>query len=219
MRIIGLSDVHSNLSMIQRMAPILAAADVVLLAGDITHFGRETEIATLLDTLTPLAQKIFAVPGNCDYSGVGRYLDSEKINLHGKGQVFNNIGFVGLGGSLITPFSTPNELTENEIGSFLEQGAARIPPGIPMVLVSHQPPVKTRCDRIASGAHVGSLAVRHFIEKHQPILCFTGHIHEARDVDRIGKTRIINPGKLSRGYYAYAAISESAAETEILKIP
>ena len=40
----------------------------------------------------------------------------------------------------------------------------------------------------------GSTAVRAAIERHQPLLSLHGHIHEARGVQRIGRTVSINPG-------------------------
>jgi len=68
------------------------------------------------------------------------------------------------------------------------------------ILVSHTPPYNTNTDVIESGQHVGSKAIREFIERHQPEICLTGHIHESRNIDRIGKTLILNPGMLSDGY-------------------
>lgn len=206
MIIIGLSDIHGSVPILEKMGDILADADVVLLVGDITHFGREAETRLVLTPVMQRAQKVLAVAGNCDYRGVDTYLDAENVNLHGKGEVFNGIGFVGLGRSLITPFNTPSELTEGEIDHYLNMGHSQIPPDIPMVLVSHQPPIQTKCDRLTSGKHVGSVAVRTYIQTHQPVLCFTGHIHESRGIDKIGSTHIINPGKLRAGYYAFAEI-------------
>jgi len=85
----------------------------------------------------------------------------------------------------------------------------------PLVLMSHQPPINTQCDRIATGAHVGSHAVRRFIEIRQPLVCFTGHIHESVALDNIGDTRIVNPGMLANGQYAYAEIGQGKATVEI----
>jgi Icc-related predicted phosphoesterase len=42
--------------------------------------------------------------------------------------------------------------------------------------------------------HVGSLAVRAAIEKHQPLVSLHGHIHESRGFCRIGETICFNPG-------------------------
>lgn len=41
---------------------------------------------------------------------------------------------------------------------------------------------------------VGSTAVRHVIERHQPPLALHGHIHESRGAVRLGSTVCINPG-------------------------
>ncbi|MBC2717667.1 MAG: YfcE family phosphodiesterase [Desulfobacteraceae bacterium] len=215
MIVIGLTDIHGDSAIIEDMGDILAKADVALLVGDITNFGKEAETCKVLSPVIQRARKVFAVSGNCDYREVDSYLDAQKVNLHGRGVVYNGIAFLGLGGSLVTPFQTPNELTEDEIEHYLDQGYSQIPSGIPLVLVSHQPPVETRCDRISSGEHVGSIAVRRFIEKHCPVVCFTGHIHESTGIDRVGNTHIINPGMLTRRYYAYTNIDENRETFEV----
>ena len=63
----------------------------------------------------------------------------------------------------------------------------------------HAPPFNTKLDIISSGIHVGSKAIRNFIEKEQPYLTLHGHIHESPKmsgsyVDNIGKTICINLG-------------------------
>ena len=67
------------------------------------------------------------------------------------------------------------------------------------VYVMHAPPFNTKLDIISSGIHVGSEAIRNFIEKEQPYLTLHGHIHESPKmsgsyVDNIGKTICINLG-------------------------
>src|SRR5262249_38572621 len=47
------------------------------------------------------------------------------------------------------------------------------------ILVTHSPPRDTACDLVQSGAHVGSRAIRAFVERHQPPALLSGHIHEA----------------------------------------
>ncbi len=42
---------------------------------------------------------------------------------------------------------------------------------------------ETQLDRVRSGLHAGSTAVRDFIEKYQPEYFFCGHIHEAQGVE------------------------------------
>jgi Icc-related predicted phosphoesterase len=47
------------------------------------------------------------------------------------------------------------------------------------VCVFHAPPYGTNLDRFHAGGHVGSKAIRQFIEIHQPWVTFHGHVHEA----------------------------------------
>ena len=70
--------------------------------------------------------------------------------------------------------------------------------GQPTILVSHQPPHGTACD-LARGRHVGSQSLRAAVERHQPDLVFSGHIHEAIGDDTIGPTRVVNPGPWFQG--------------------
>ncbi|MFQ5932395.1 MAG: hypothetical protein ACE5MM_08305 [Nitrospiraceae bacterium] len=81
--------------------------------------------------------------------------------------------------------------------------------------MTHQPPRETVTDRLRNGLHVGSESVRTFIKRMQPILCLTGHIHEGRGIDSIGRTTVVNPGPLWTGSYAYARVSRRAVEVEI----
>ena len=80
---------------------------------------------------------------------------------------------------------------------------------------SHNPPKDTNLDRTDSGAHVGSAGIRKFIEDCQPLLVVSGHIHESRGVDKIGRTRLVNPGALAEGFYAVAEISFSGGTANI----
>jgi Icc-related predicted phosphoesterase len=54
-----------------------------------------------------------------------------------------------------------------------------------------------------NGEHIGSRAIRRWIERHQPLLTLHGHIHESPKqsgsfFDRIGSTVVINPGASGR---------------------
>ncbi|RQW82897.1 MAG: serine/threonine protein phosphatase, partial [Geobacter sp.] len=62
------------------------------------------------------------------------------------------------------------------------------------------------------------LAVRSFIEEAQPEVCLTGHIHEARSEDRIGKTRIVHPGMFQEGGYAVIKLGKDALSIHLAQI-
>ena len=74
------------------------------------------------------------------------------------------------------------------------------------------PRASTPLDMVTNGQHVGSKAVRDFIENYQPDICVTGHIHEGKGEFRIGETLILNPGPLKNGGYV-----EIIADTGSLK--
>ncbi len=112
------------------------------------------------------------------------------------------------------PVSTPNEITEVEFEQALAKMAAELDTMTPIVFVCPQPPAQTLNDQTSAHMHVGSQAVRAFIKAIQPIVCFTGHIHEGVGIDAIGMTQIVNPGPLGSGGYAYAEITRGGVEVE-----
>ena len=215
MRIYGLTDIHGEKEAIRQMTGAVQTADVILLVGDITNFGRQAETENILSEFNLAAGKVLAVSGNCDFKEVDACLTDRNINLHATAVTIDGIAFMGLGGSLVTPFGTPNEMSEDEIAAALERGRERLEKNTPFVLISHQPPYNTRCDRLSSGIHVGSRAVRNFIETYRPLACFTGHIHESVGIDKIEDTPIINPGPLGKGFYAYGEVEGRRATMDI----
>ena len=83
----------------------------------------------------------------------------------------------------------------------IEEELARLPAFTPdhAIGVIHCPPYGTRCDVLFNREHIGSRALRNWIERHQPILALHGHIHESPNMsgafaDRVGRTVVVNPG-------------------------
>ena len=211
MRIIGFGDVHMEVGNALNI-PGIRKADLVILIGDITNYGSKADAKKILDQVMAVNRNVLALHGNLDQPEVSTYLEEKGVSLHGSGRVFGGIGLVGLGGSNFTPFNTPSEYSEAELAGLLTKGYEQIGSTRHVILVSHTPPLQTRTDRIASGAHVGSTAVRNFIEQKQPDLCLTGHIHESKAVDRIGNTLILNPGMIIKGGYIEVTFSNGKLE-------
>ena len=68
-----------------------------------------------------------------------------------------------------------------------------------MALICHCPPKGTPLDRVRDGVHIGSTAVREFLDQHPPAHFVCGHVHEAAGaVCDLGPTRAANAGK--QGY-------------------
>lgn len=70
----------------------------------------------------------------------------------------------------------------------------------PIIFLSHNSPYNTKLDLVnkpktyAHKKHYGSIIARKLIEKYQPLLCISGHIHEGYGKTKIGKTTCINSG-------------------------
>ena len=218
MIILGLADIHGDIALIDKISDQLAEADLVLLTGDLTHFGRRKDARRVVEAIQKRTDRLFAIPGNCDYSEVGDYLNEENINLDRRNVTMNGYGFIGIGGSLPCPGKTPNEASEEEFTAYLSESVSDVSGRLPLILVSHQPPYDTTCDALNTGIHVGSKAVRQFIENYTPLICFTGHIHESAAIDTIGDIPIINPGPLWHGRYAYARLSDDRSHVAELDI-
>jgi Icc-related predicted phosphoesterase len=201
MKIVSFGDVHMATRNLGRMAEILRDTDLIIVSGDLTNFGGIDDARKVLDDVRQACPHVLALPGNLDRREVTPFLEAEGIALHGKGVVVNGIGIFGCGGSNITPFHTPTELTEDEIYETLRRGHAAVQDHRPLLMVCHTPPYETNCDRIVGGKAVGSTGARRFIEEVKPDLCISGHIHESAAVDAIGPTTIINAGPFKGGGY------------------
>ncbi|PIE72558.1 MAG: serine/threonine protein phosphatase [Deltaproteobacteria bacterium] len=227
MKIFVVGDIHMGMNGFDKL-PALAEDDLLILNGDLTNFGGRDEASQVLERAMSITPNVLAQFGNLDRPEVNDYLDERRINLHGQARLLPGpLAVAGVGGSNQTPFRTPSEFTEEEmlqlgttaclkaqqlIGEANEQGAERLP----LLLISHTPPYETAVDRIHSGAHVGSTAIRQLIETFRPDLCICGHIHEARNTDRIAETRIANPGMLATGGFVRIIYEHSQLHMELL---
>jgi uncharacterized protein len=107
-------------------------------------------------------------------------------------------GWVSRAGGLEPQRFDPARRTPTIAGAL--ESLARATRPAETVFVLHSPPRDTRCDMTASRLHVGSRAIRSFIERHAPPLVLGGHIHESPRVstsyrDTIGPTVVVNPGQ------------------------
>ncbi len=205
MRILAITDIHGRLEKVKALAGVLGKLEpeLVLVAGDITNFSGAKTARNVLEPLLALNVPLIAVHGNCDGRDVPGLLKELGISAHNRRVEINGLGIVGIGGSNLTPFNTIWELGEEGIRGILNRNYRPND-----VILSHVPPKDTKADRVHSGLHVGSPALREFIEENQPPLVVTGHIHEARSTDGVGETVIVNPGPLFRGYYAVIEFDE-----------
>jgi len=211
MKIVYVVDVHKNYAAVAKAVCDAGTPDLLIVGGDITTAGTVDEVEAAVDGWRSLATRLLAVAGNMDSPAIDARLAALGVALDGRGVVMGDVGFFGVSAGPKSPLHTPYEITEEQIAARIEAGFAEVKNCRVKFFCPHAPPKDTACDRIHSGLHVGSAAVRAFIEREQPDLVLCGHIHESRGEDYIGRTRVVNPGPVSAGHYAVVETSETLA--------
>ncbi len=203
MKILVVADIHGNRKRTRKLFETygLRKFDIVIVCGDITQFQGVDAAEEILSILSRLGKDAFFVPGNCDPPELIKYEElGGALNIHGRSQIMSgDIGdmeIIGVGGSTPTPFNTWIEFSEEDIAKMLKK------PALNSILVAHTPPHDTALDKIWIGRHVGSKVIREYILAEKPVLGIHAHIHEARGIDKLGSTTIVNPGPLQSGYHA-----------------
>ncbi|MFZ5427387.1 MAG: metallophosphoesterase [Thermodesulfobacteriota bacterium] len=215
---IAFGDVHGHVRNLKHIPELPGAAGVIV-SGDLTVRGGVTEARRVIDAVRAFNPLVLAQIGNMDHESVQEWLDGRGMGIHARTvELAPGLGLMGVGWSGPTPFGTPSEVPDGQLAEWLEMAHDMARGFERLVLVSHTPPYGTKTDVTGSGAHVGSRAVRDFIEKTQPEVCITGHIHEARSVDAIGRTMVINPGELAAGGYARLDFDGAELRAELKSI-
>lgn len=219
MKMLFATDLHGNPGAYERFLRLAGRKniDAAVIGGDITPVGFlgffvQVQRDFLENYLLPRLEKFrgetgkapFIMMGNDDFRLNMDVLESgERLGLlRLMSQRVHRIGSRYIAGySYIneSPFLLKDwEKGDGEIRKDLEALAGKADPK-KSVFVFHAPPFNTKLDMVYDGTHVGSRAIREFIEKFQPLLTLHGHIHESPRVsgsfeERIGKTLCINPG-------------------------
>ncbi len=211
MKLLIISDGHGNTAALERLKPVAEKTDAVLFAGDFAECFKTETAKPFLEGLAKLHDNVFAVLGNCDEPGFIEELERLDICVQGQLAFFEGLAIAGSGGGSKFTGTTPFERTDDELVSDLaivSKNSEEVGGLSNLVLITHNPPHSTNLDKIDSGAHVGSVGIRKFIEDFRPVLAVSGHIHESRAVDQLGSSALVNPGALVEGFYALAEISE-----------
>jgi Icc-related predicted phosphoesterase len=209
MKIVYAVDVHENYAAVAQVTKATGAVDLLIIGGDITTGGSIEDVESAVKSWRLLPMRLLAVAGNMDSAAIDARLAALGVALDGRGVTIDDIGFFGVSAGPKSPLHTPYEITETQIAERIEAGFAEVKNCRMKVFCPHAPPKDTTCDRVHSGLHVGSTAVRAFIEREQPDLVLCGHIHESRGEDLIGKTRVVNPGPVTAGHYAVVEVGET----------
>jgi len=181
--------VNEALSAIKKYKP-----DLVVIAGDITQFG-PGDVATLI--LNQFPEPVFAVPGNIDTADVWKGIErSHATNLHKNQIEFKNLMFTGING--VDDAETELFLSDPSFNDLLDST---------QVLVTHVPPHGFQ-DAVFLGKHAGSKPLRKIMDKIQPRLVISGHIHEKPGYTTHERTTIVNCSMGKRGQGALIQVND-----------
>lgn len=221
MRILFVTDLHDVRAFLPALVAAERGADLCLLGGDLTNFAGAVAARAVLAPLRRAFGEVRAVPGNVDRPEVTRLLEDEGLSLHGRGEALDGVWLSGVGGSNHTPLRAPTEYSEETLATLLAAGAPS-PEALAArtwILVTHVPPRDTVADRMFTGRHVGSTALRAFLEGAGPALNLCGHIHEGVGQDRVAETTVCNPGAFTAARYAVISVEGGQARAEARQLP
>lgn len=198
---IAIGDMHESAKNIARI-PDADHAEGIIVTGDLTNAGDSQTADRILEQIAEVNPTLYVLFGNMDKKGVQSLLQDKNVSIHARGMRLNqSIGLAGVGASLPTPFGTPSEVSDETLADWLQQAVSEVEHLPRTILATHNPPLNTVTDRLSNGSHVGSRKLREYIEASQPDVVVTGHIHEAVGEERIGASKVINPGPLQTGGY------------------
>lgn len=196
MKLLAFVDMHGSLKALQKVKIKAKQADIIVCAGDISIF--EQRIEYFLQEFNKLKKPFLIIPGNHetaeDIQAASLFFEN-VINLHKKTYIKENYLFMGYGEggfSMVDKnFNRVSKKFEKKIKKFKNNNKK-------IILVTHAPPYKTKIDRIMKES-CGNKNIKKFILKVKPDLVISGHLHEnAGKEDKIGKTRVINPGPFGK---------------------
>jgi uncharacterized protein len=179
----------------EQLAQVRDQADLLVIAGDLTNYGKPSEMEPLLNSLVRLRLPIVAVLGNHDYESgsaadLMRMMTNEGIKLlDGTAYERDGIGFAGtkgfpggFGRGALTAFG------EVEVKAFvqaaideamkLEKAMSQLRTEKRVVVLHYSPVVETvRGESPEIFPYMGSSRLAEVIDRHGADLIFHGHAH------------------------------------------
>jgi Icc-related predicted phosphoesterase len=199
MRIAALADLHFTPQSYDRirdqMNRVRDEADILVLAGDLTNFGKPEEVESMLNSLVRIRIPIVAVLGNHDYESgksdqLMKMLMQEGVKLlDGTGYERDGVGFAGTKGFLggfgrgaLTAFGEPEvkAFVQAAIDESLKLERALSQLRTPKrIVVVHYAPIATTVqgEPVEIFPYLGSSRLMEVIDRHGADLVLHGHAH------------------------------------------
>ena len=171
MKILAVSDIHGSQGGSLAVEALIKEhePDMVVIAGDITHFGPGEWAKGFLDSIELPS---IAAYGNCDTEDVVEVLRKHPHGLLDGFRKVNGVNFLGLAYPFFKEFEQRMVVD---------------------VIVSHVPPMGCN-DSVPGPGSIGDKNFRDFVIKHRPGLVLSGHVHESPGIAELEGTTCVNPG-------------------------
>lgn len=209
MKILAVTDIHGAYDRVESILANEKNVSALIIGGDLTTNGSPDEARSALRRFAKASMPMYVVAGNMDPPDLEPIFASSANSINGRGVLHEDVGIFGVSGSPFTPMHTPYELSEDEIALRAHSGWKDVQAARLKIFVPHAPPHNTTTDLLRTGQHVGSSSIRKFIEQCRPQAVVCGHIHEARGIDVLGPTTIVNCGPAMSGCYAILTVGKA----------
>jgi Icc-related predicted phosphoesterase len=207
MRLLFVADLHYSLKQFDWLVAQAGDFDAAVIGGDLldlaSDLDADVQIAIVERYFTRLQQKARLVVSSGNHDGDSRNAADESVaewlrssrteRIHVDGDGFE------LGDARITVCPWwDGQLAQAEVEALLAREAALVRG--PWLWIHHAPPEGSRTSWTGR-KFAGDTILRGWIERFQPTMVLSGHIHnspfyEAGSwIDRIGKTWVFNPGR------------------------
>jgi uncharacterized protein len=243
-RVAACADIHCRADgpneTVEELAQLDGAADLLLLAGDLTTYGLPEEAEVLGEALGRLALPVIAVLGNHDWhsgqrDGVVAALERAGITVLDRDWTIREVrdievgivglkGFIGgFPGSHLPDFGEPllrrvYRETGEEVTA-LENGLRAVAVCPLRVVVLHYAPIADTLEGESEGiwAFLGSDRLAAPLVEHQPDLVVHGHAHCGRFAGRVGDVEVFNVSApvIGRHYWLFELQPAGARGTSI----
>lgn len=162
--------------------------------------------------LEPAGIPLWLIPGNDDDPSVDPILDNAAYGTnvdHRVVEIDDRHELVSMGDTSMTPWECPRDYPEEHMVVAVRELVEQIRNPAGAIFNFHCPPFNTKIDQAPAlnkdleiefeagqvmMTSAGSPAIRRAVEEVQPLLSLHGHIHEARGIQKLGRTVALNPG-------------------------
>lgn len=188
MKIFVFTDIHGDLFALEEAKNRAKEADLTICLGDITYF--EHDIEFLIEVMEDFPTPVILLHGNHEAKEDIEFICSYMRNVtfaHKEVIKKNGYSFVCYGGDGFSVTDKEFENWSNEIFKNLKSEKT--------IMLFHGPPYNTILDIPFENHHSGNKSYKKLVDKVNPLMVLTGHIHECEGMHGWFKeTFFINPG-------------------------